>query len=389
MTNYAARWIPCGGGMNKRVAAQSPFALRGGFFYNFFILIWSNIKAMMLFRQILSWSRSSPIGLAVVLAFWAASASLRAQTPPNLAEADRIRLAEVFRAAEEFQERIWPGWSRAPFAVLIVTPGGEYLVRHPNPSADFQPLPYDSILQRGVQVRQQRFNSNLLATFPAIDMTPTIVVGTAEQTKKRSALWVVTLLHEHFHQLQMSQTGYFAAVESLDLSGGDQSGMWMLNYPFPYDSANINGAFADMCQKLSEALKAERKTISSEVENYLKAKRHFQESLSSDDYKYFSFQLWQEGYARYTELRMAELLASKYKPGEAFKKLLDFTTFQLVADSIRDEILSNLPGLSLKKMRRVGFYYVGAAEGMLLDRAKPDWKKLYFKENFSTDRYFQ
>lgn len=329
------------------------------------------------------------IGLAVVLFSLATSASTRAQAPPKLAEADRIRLAEVFRAAEQFQDQIWPGWGRAPFAVLIVTPGGEYLVRHPNPSADFQLLPYDSILRRGVHSRPRRFDPNLLATFPAVDMTPTIVVGTAEQTKKRSAAWVITLLHEHFHQLQMSQPGYFAAVESLGLSGGDQSGMWMLNYSFPYDSANINGAFTDMCQKLSEALKPGRKNISSEVENYLKAKRRFRESLSSDDYKYFSFQLWQEGYARYTELRMAELLASKYKPGEQFGKLLDFTSFRLTADSIRDEIMSKLPGLSLSGMRRIAFYYVGAAEGMLLDRAKPDWKKLYFKEKFSADRYFQ
>jgi hypothetical protein len=325
--------------------------------------------------------------LAAALTFLAPAVSLRAQGTPQLPEADRVRLAEVFRAAEEFQEQIWPGWNKAPFAVLLVTPSAEFLVRHPNPSVDFQPLPYDTILQRGVQARRPRFGAHLLATFPAIDITPTIVVGTAEQTGKRSAAWVVTLLHEHFHQLQMSQPDYFAAVESLGLSNGDD--MWPLNYPFPYDSAGLNAAFGDMCQKLSQALKSDKKGLAEKMDAYLSAKERVREMLSPNDYKYFSFQIWQEGYARYTEWQMAGLLASKYKPTERFRSLLDFTTFKLTADSIRNEILSTLPALSLSGMRRIAFYPLGAAEGMLLDRVSPNWKKKYFREKFFTERYFQ
>jgi len=40
-------------------------------------------------------------------------------------------------------------------------------------------------------------------------------------------------MHEHFHQLQNGQPRYFQAVQDLGLSHGDNTGMWMLNYPFP------------------------------------------------------------------------------------------------------------------------------------------------------------
>ena len=50
---------------------------------------------------------------------------------------------------------------------------------------------------------------------------------------------MLTVLHEHFHQLQQSQPGYFQGVEALGLSGGDQTGMWMLNYPFPYKTPAV------------------------------------------------------------------------------------------------------------------------------------------------------
>lgn len=52
-----------------------------------------------------------------------------------LPEADRIRLAEAFHLAVRVQDGLWPAWSEVPFAVLLVTPEHEFLVRHPRPSA--------------------------------------------------------------------------------------------------------------------------------------------------------------------------------------------------------------------------------------------------------------
>src|SRR5205823_11170202 len=49
----------------------------------------------------------------------------------------------------------------------------------------------------------------------------------------------ISMLHEHFHQLQDSQPNSYAETEALNLSHGDQTGMWMLNYAFPYDSPEV------------------------------------------------------------------------------------------------------------------------------------------------------
>jgi len=310
------------------------------------------------------------------------------QAETSLPVSDRIRLAEVFRIAKKFQDKVWENWSRAPFAVLLVTPQREYLLRHPGPSDDFGLPIYDSILTAGIYSRPPHFPPNLLATFPAVKGVPTIVVGQPENVSKSSAEWVLTLLHEHFHQLQMSLPNYFAAVESLGLSGGDQTGRWMLDYPFPYDSVAVNEAFADLGRLLSEMLKAKKGEISQKLKTYLEARGRFQNLLGANDYKYFSFQIWQEGVARYTELRMSKLLANHYQPSERFRMLLDFTTFKSVADSLENEILSTLPELSLTKQRRVAFYYFGAAEAMLLDKVAPGWQKKYFKFKFSLDKHF-
>ena len=86
---------------------------------------------------------------------------------------------------------------------------------------------------------------------------PTIVIGQAENTdKKTSTPWVVTMLHEHFHQLQYSQPGYYDDVNALGLSRGDQGGMWMLNYPFPYDWPEMKEHFSILSKLLADALQA-------------------------------------------------------------------------------------------------------------------------------------
>ncbi|HXF49216.1 MAG TPA: hypothetical protein VNL73_07310 [Verrucomicrobiae bacterium] len=331
------------------------------------------------------------IKAGVALAFFIASkAHAQSFIPPEpkLPTEDRIRLAEAFRIGWMCKNKIWEGWQKAPFAVLLVTPTGEFLLRHPKPSLEFEPYFYDSILKTQVLFRKPKFPPNLLATFPAVGGLPTIVVGQPEAVSKSSAEWVLSVLHEHFHQLQMSTPGYFAAVESLGLSGKDKSGRWMIDYPFPYDSAIINRAFAELGRLLIGALRAFDVEKTVKVLEYLETRKRFQELLSPEDYKYFSFQLWQEGVARYTEIKMADLIARSYKPTPRFRALLDFTSFGAAADSLRNDLLSGLLDLSLSRQRRVAFYYLGAGEGLLLDRVNATWQKQYFKNKFFLEKYF-
>lgn len=310
---------------------------------------------------------------------------------PRLPDADRIRIAEAFRLADKLGNRLWPDWNKAPFAVLLVTQEHEFLVRHAKPSDDFQLIGDDAILNQKVWYRRRRFDPKLLATFPAVGGVPTIVIGQAENTQsKDSSRWVITLLHEHLHQLQYSQPRYYADVDSLGLARGDQTGMWMLNYPFPYGDAEVKKQFAALRQALAAALKAKGAAeLDAKHQSYLDAKAGFRAALKADDYKYFAFQIWQEGIARYTELRLALLAAEGYKPSKRFAGLKDYRSFAEVASEIRRGIDQELQAVDLAKAKRTVVYNFGAAEGLLLDRVQPGWRKDYLKERFAIDKHFR
>jgi hypothetical protein len=317
--------------------------------------------------------------------------SISAQDKPKLSTTDRTRLAETFRLAQSVGDTFWPGWTKAPLAVLLVTPDYEFLMRHPTPSPDFLPLGYDPLLKSKVSYRKRTLATHLLATYPVISGSgvSTIVVGQAEQTSaKTSTPWVITLLHEHFHQLQSSQPNYYADVATLNLSGGDQSGMWMLNFPFPYEKPAVQESFRELSKLLVEAIQAPRSNLNRRVACYLRARARFQELLTPDEAKYFEFQLWQEGIARYTELEVSKLAASRFKPSRDFRALPDYTTFSQTADSIRARIFKQLEAPNLGESGRTLFYPFGAAEALLLDRVNPNWKSRYLVRKFELNSYY-
>jgi hypothetical protein len=325
--------------------------------------------------------------LFVLLSFPAISAQER----PSIPATDRVRLAEAFRLGNAVGNSIWPGWTRAPFAVLLVTPEHEFLVRHPAPSADFTTLGYDSLLKSDVYYRRRTQSISFLATFPAIkgSIVSTIVVGQAENTSARTSTpWVVTLLHEHFHQLQYSQPSYYQDVNALGLAHGDQTGMWMLSYAFPYDRKDVQDQFALLSELLAKAIQARRSDRAKTLVAYLDARRKFQQMLAPDDYRYFSFQLWQEGIARYTEYAVANVAAGKFRPGKAFRALKDYTSLAEVAQQTRERIFRQLITQKLAESKREVVYPFGAAEGLLLDKVNPRWKGRYLVDKFDLGKLF-
>ena len=317
--------------------------------------------------------------------------NVSSQQKPTLREVDRVRLAEAFRLSEKLGDHLWAGWSKTPFAVLLVTQDKEFLIRHPRPSEDFTPLGHDAKLKSDVYYRDRKFPPDFQATFPAVGGISTVVVGQAENTaSKTSTPWVVVLLHEHFHQLQDSQPNFFKETEALNLSRGDQTGMWMLNFPFPYATAEVSQQFSVLARLLLEAMEAKTSAaFSSKLASYLEAREALKKMLSADDYKYMSFQLWKEGISRYTEDRVARWAASKYQPSPEFKNLKDFTTFDAAAKQVRAGIVQELSTLKLENYKRVAFYPLGAGEGLLLDRANPKWRDRYFAEKFDNEKYFR
>jgi hypothetical protein len=334
-------------------------------------------------------AKKNSLGVLLILFFSLTTAF--AQNQPALSALDRTRLAEAFRLGDQIGDRIWPGWSKAPFAVLLVTPETEFLIRHPKPSADFTKIGYDALLKSDVYYRKRQLDPGLLATFPAVGGISTIVIGQAENTSvKTSTSWMITLLHEHFHQLQDSQPNFYPEVNALGLSHGDQTGMWMLNYAFPYDRTEVQEQFVLMSKLLADAINEDEdvRAPKAKVRAYLEARRKFQAMLAPDDYKYISFQFWKEGIARYTEYRVAQLAATKFRPSKEFQTLPDYKSLADVARETQERIFRQLVKQKLGESKREVVYSYGAAEGLLLDKIRPGWRRRYWVEKFDLGKFF-
>ncbi|MEW6061905.1 MAG: hypothetical protein AB1600_08200 [Bacteroidota bacterium] len=300
---------------------------------------------------------------------------------------DRVRIAEAIKISKLYGEHLWPGINSVPFTLILVTDSVEFLINHPSPSNDFTLLNYDSLLASNIYSRKTTLGKNLLATFPAVKGVNTIVVGTPENTGKNSTEWIVTLLHEHFHQYTYSSPNYYSEVDSLGLSGGDQTGMWMLNYPFPYTDSTIVFRYKQFVSALLKCLAdIDTKSFESSFQEYTTERRNLQRSLSPADYRYFSFQIWQEGLARYTEYKFLELLHS-YKPFKELSQLPDFVPFDKYRAEFYQKQFDQLKNCSPELSKRICFYAVGFAEGLILDKLNPLWKDQYLNKKFYIERY--
>ena len=309
-------------------------------------------------------------------------ACAQARTPQIPAD-DAVRIREFYRLASQIQDQIWPNWSRVPAPILLVTPDKEFLTHDAEPSKDFEKVADD------LYARPRQFSTRLLATFPAFGPPSVIVIGEPANTEsKTSTPWLITLMHEHFHQLQNAQPEYQTAVEGLGLSRGDQSGMWMLDYPFPYDKPEVAQAFAHLRDQLYSAVaETDQSKFKKLAKQYVQERRKFFAQLSRDDHKYLSFQLWQEGIARYTQIKAAEA-AAHHQPTAEYAALADYEPFSSYASKARNDTLSELKQADLTRMKRVVVYSFGAAEGLLLDRLNPSWKDQYFQHMLSLDSFF-
>jgi hypothetical protein len=110
-------------------------------------------------------------------------------------------------------------------------------------------------------------------------------------------------------------------------------------------------------------------------------------SLTQDLIFAISFQLWQEGIARYTQIKAAEAAAG-YQPTPSFVQLPDYESFAAYAATARKQTLAELKTADLARMKMVFVYSFGAAEGLLLDRMNADWRSAYFGHLLSTDELF-
>jgi hypothetical protein len=322
------------------------------------------------------------IGL-VLLGVAGFPAAGHAQASVRLPGEDRIRLAEARRLADQVCERIWPGWGRTAFPILLVSDSAEFLVGHRPPAGEFTTLGYDALLRSVVWSRARQFPPTLLATFPAVGGVPTVVIGSAARTGKSSTAWVLSLLHEHFHQWQYSQPDYYAAVSRLELAHGDTTGRWMLEYAFPYDSAPVQQAVRSLATALARALDTPPDARVESLRAVIHVRDALRSRLGEADYRYLEFQLWQEGVARFIEYAVARAAATAGEPSKEFQHLADHQSYGTAAHDGPAALRQELERLDLARDRRIAFYPIGAAVAVLLEETRTDWKQVYARRPFA------
>ncbi|MBN4072973.1 hypothetical protein JYT74_02920 [Crocinitomix catalasitica] len=325
--------------------------------------------------------------LIYALTMMTATMSNAVQAEPEMRLDDRVRIKQAIEISNQFGEQVWEGITKVPFTIILVTDTVEFLINHPYPSKDFTLIGYDSLLQSDVLYRKTQFDKHFLATFPAVNGVNCIVMGTPENTDKTSTEWIITLLHEHFHQYQYTYPDYYQSVEKLGLSGGDNTGMWMLNYPFAYTDENIIQQYDKYVKALSEVVESLNQEIfEAKFKQYIIERENFTQLLDTNDYKYFSFQIWQEGLARYTEYKFLQLL-DDYESTQAVTELADFISFSQYKDELYQSELQSLTELSLKENQRICFYSIGFAEGLILDELNFVWRDNYLTNKFFIEHY--
>jgi len=281
----------------------------------------------------------------IAILFLAATALGQADAP-QLQPDDAIRIREFYRFAEQIQDKVWPGWSKVPAPLLLVTEKTEFLACPPAPPNGFQKIGDD------LYARPRQFPVQLQATFPLLGPPALIAVGRPKNTESGSSTpWLIMVMHERFHQLQYAQPGYYEAVQKLGLSKGFVRHL----YSCIQQVAQLRKFIGDIAIVVWERV---------------------------------TFQLWQEGVARYTQIKVAEA-AADYKPSADFAALSDYEPFATVAAKARGETLEELKRLELPKQRRIVVYSFGGAEGLLLDRVNPKWRDSYFQHLLTTEQLFE
>jgi hypothetical protein len=157
----------------------------------------------------------------------------------------------------------------------------------------------------------------------------------------------------------------------------------MLNYPFPYDSVPVQRAMHGLATALVRALKAREGRGNEALAEVIAARDTLRRRLGSADYRYFEFQLWQEGVARYIEYAAARAAAKLGAPSKAFQRLPDYESYERVSERALLSLKRELEQLDLARARRVAFYPVGAAIAIVLQRTAPNWRERYTQRPFS------
>ena len=270
--------------------------------------------------------------------------------------------------------RLWPGFGAKPFQMILVHGARETLFCHAQ-LPQFTRVTRDPITGCAIQSRRRVFDLDVSTALDFADQPAMIVFGTPRHREEDDASWVIDVGHEAFHQYQFGLPDYAAQVAALGLAPKGGDGSWMLDYPFPYQDAKVAGAFATLCQRAGEFLAASApRQRRQAVMDYLAARHLARATVSPTDWRYYEFQVGQEGVARWTQVMLAQAAARREQ------------RFANVARERLGGVATSMRAITRQGLgvwKRSAFYELGAAEAMMLDAFAPKWREVYRERPFS------
>ena len=327
---------------------------------------------------------------AFAILFGLFSMGAAAGEQPPLADVHRMRLEEAFHLVEQLGPQVWPDFQTNSAAILLIDGESEYALGREQAPSGFEVVTDDRFLGRPVFARGRQYSPYLLATFP-VEGVSTVVIGTAEQTGRSPAAWVLTVAHELFHVFQ-STSGLNDKISALEIGPPDDPS-WHLDFPFPYDDADVQRAMHLLGYNLFRAAVAQDpSSVSYDARTAHEALANLLVLLDlrygeDRNANYLRYQTGKEGVARYVEYRIAEEAAhSGYRPRESFTRSEGAAAYQQVWDEEYGmKQLNQVKHAGSVSRSRLEFYGLGLGLALTLDRVNADWKHRYFEPGIWID----
>ena len=315
-----------------------------------------------------------------------------AARPKRLDDDQLILLREAMQLVRAVGDDVWVGWAGIPKTTLIIAPDREYLVNLPRES-ESPPnfvLTDQKFMGEPVYSRQRTLSSALRAAFP-IGGVPVAVIGAWRADVESPNEWVVGLVEQWFHLLQLYR-GEQAKVAELGLGASHQPS-WQINFSFPFDDPDVGNAMLLLGQSLydfwttgaSLPRAAQRAFLAATASAALQNLRVvITLKHGKQAYEYFRLQTWRTGVARYSSILAARAVAraevlDEYKCAAGFDRLERHKSYAALweEDLSRRFWLIRTAGLEGER-DRMSFDALGHGIAELLDVLGFDWKKSYF-----------
>ena len=343
----------------------------------------------------------SIVGLCLIAAAVSAwsNRSLPKETtaPKQLDPLDKIRLAEALHLKADLGDTLWPGFGSEPIPVSLHYDQVSFLVGYPgSPPAAWQAVSGDDfqgqVYYRKAETDQQNF---------AIQVGDTWVAGMATKTMtdlflmqvyrdllppvieqvfpyrlliQPSETQIGGVIHEAFHvyQARLIPQRLEAAEEAHRL--GEQ--YWAVD-------ATMHTAWKEEANLLAKASSAktdgEARLLTRQFLEQRQQRRQ-RANLASELVDYERWLEWEEGVAKYTEVKILQLAHEipSYQPIPEIQADPDFKAYRNYQQRWSQENIQLK--LQAGQEGETRFYQTGLAMAYLLDRLSPGWKTSAFSE---------